>query len=723
MINFRFLSLFVLLILINIPFFDRSHIPRDDTFSVFEIFYFFYNHFYFHHEIAAWNPYNFYGMPTGYGQLMALSPPSYLCFLVGTILKITDTLFLFKLSILLEQCILLFGMYLLCEQIYKYKFIGFLVCLSIITSANWYSHIHFNLRILYLLPLIYYLFLKFFLNRKVQYFWLGSICFLISLFGNPAYFLFLWIFILFFTFLIFIIDDKTILNRFESFNRISVVLVGLVLLLTASLAYIFYDARQFSDLVSMSRQTNGANDINTFLVYGEKNNFSTMVDWIFLQKERVYIGILPVLFYFLAFYKINRIEQKAFLIASIVVTWVSFSGIFSVASYYFPGMAYYRHLGHTYGIIKILVLISAGFGLENYLSWDVKKKTQYLWWFLFLSFFFLDGLGVFKEYFISALETKTLWQTIFDLKNHLDIIPRWMVFIITVVFISSGVYVNNILGKDKRSFLSEGELSKIIIGLLGVVFIFDLFASQRLVSFELDKRSLESQKYADIFNVNKPGFQMLRENFPNGQRQRDITSFIERNGLKYVSAYGFMQWDVCHPEFRVDFMPKGVERFINAQSYANSQETLKILGCQWPKLRIIRSANNFQTIEETQDFVSPINVDSFSNNEVTVRVNVASDSNAWLVYADSFHPGWQVFVNGQKKKLYEIYLAFKGVSLEKGTNIVRMTFRNSPYYWVSHFIAFVGLSSSVVLLWFFLQLIFKRPETDCGTFKDSSCRV
>ena len=83
-------------------------------------------------------------------------------------------------------------------------------------------------------------------------------------------------------------------------------------------------------------------------------------------------------------------------------------------------------------------------------------------------------------------------------------------------------------------------------------------------------------------------------------------------------------------------------------------------------------------------------------NEVIAEIE--DGQGAWLVYADSFHPGWKATINGQAVPIYEANVAFKAVHLKQGKNIVRLVFRDGLTYYASYLLAFLGVLAGLALL-------------------------
>ena len=72
----------------------------------------------------------------------------------------------------------------------------------------------------------------------------------------------------------------------------------------------------------------------------------------------------------------------------------------------------------------------------------------------------------------------------------------------------------------------------------------------------------------------------------------------------------------------------------------------------------------------------------FDVNSLQLKTNFSTKK--FLVYNDSFHSNWRVFINSKREKIYRANMAFKGVWLPEGENIVHFQF--APPFDVSVFI-------------------------------------
>lgn len=94
-------------------------------------------------------------------------------------------------------------------------------------------------------------------------------------------------------------------------------------------------------------------------------------------------------------------------------------------------------------------------------------------------------------------------------------------------------------------------------------------------------------------------------------------------------------------------------------------------------------------------------VQKFNVNEITFKTSFQEPK--FLVYNDSYSKNWEVAVNGQKDILYKANMAFKGVFLPAGHNIVAMTY--SP---VGGTLVYLIIMLSLLLLLLYLIYLFLK---------------
>ena len=75
------------------------------------------------------------------------------------------------------------------------------------------------------------------------------------------------------------------------------------------------------------------------------------------------------------------------------------------------------------------------------------------------------------------------------------------------------------------------------------------------------------------------------------------------------------------------------------------------------------------------DGLGTVTINNYTPDRVLIDCNI--NKNSLLVFSDSFHPGWQVFVNGQEEEILRTNYNFRGVYLEKGN--YSLEFKYSPF--------------------------------------------
>ena len=94
-------------------------------------------------------------------------------------------------------------------------------------------------------------------------------------------------------------------------------------------------------------------------------------------------------------------------------------------------------------------------------------------------------------------------------------------------------------------------------------------------------------------------------------------------------------------------------------------------------------------------------VDNISYNlNGRIHIEVTAEAPGVLVVSESSYPGWQVLVDGQKKKCLWLNLLFQGVEIETGKH--KIDFKYRP----KHFGIFLSISLGSMTLFFFIWLCY-----------------
>jgi len=101
---------------------------------------------------------------------------------------------------------------------------------------------------------------------------------------------------------------------------------------------------------------------------------------------------------------------------------------------------------------------------------------------------------------------------------------------------------------------------------------------------------------------------------------------------------------------------------------------------------------------------SIVDVISYKNNEVSVRTKSKDDS--FLVFSDTYYPGWKAYIDDVETRVYRTNGIIKGVYIPGGEHNV--VFRYTPRYFWLGFI--VSLSTFILVIAGIIVLFFKRKK-------------
>ncbi|MGD2155570.1 MAG: YfhO family protein [Anaerolineales bacterium] len=722
--------------LFNGIYFKRSITTVHDTYANFQNFYIFYNQYFYNHDLAHWYPYGTMGLQADYQQIISLTPASYLTGLVGGILRVRDVLLLFKLALYVDQIMLLLGIYLLSRHIFQNRSTAYLVSLAVVGSSVWYAQVWFNFRIYYLLPLVLYFLVSFFSDHKPKHFWLAGITAVAWGIGNVPYFLPLWGMILLIVVVFLTLKNPKAWRTLISASTANVVGCATLILLAGAYLYFTLHALNHTALRAPGRDpATGEVTLEIFRTYGGTANLLTVfqssltgwpleLPWGSTADNSVYIGLLPFLLFGWALFKEKDRFFRGTASSTLCLIWLSVGGLFTTALYYVPLMRNYRHVGLVYGLVKILIAIAAGFGLDRILVQRDKNPPGQL--LLMITFAFVIESLFAAPGFISGimdLDEQAVWHGIFQ--------ARLLVYLALIVL--------------TLAFKKHLQIA------LTLALLFDLLTFQLLVYYIKNPQVPDPYQYLlDTVQVSEIQYQELRRPRPSipsdAERKQDALDLTEQPGAMaiYWETYDFAQFDPCSTKYRADFWSLWVDRL---ETLRTDQPVTfsNVTGCNLPKLRLVPNATIHESTEEAESIlktmpiseqgsmvvIRPINksvkpaeaeqlvepsgsvaVSKFTLNQVIVNADVTTEGGAWLVYADAYHPGWKATVNGEKAPIEEANLAFKGVWLPEGQNLVIFEFRNGLNYYLSYLIALTGVACTLFGLGlFFSQLLGFHKET------------
>ncbi|MBP9854417.1 MAG: hypothetical protein KBD53_06090 [Candidatus Omnitrophica bacterium] len=88
----------------------------------------------------------------------------------------------------------------------------------------------------------------------------------------------------------------------------------------------------------------------------------------------------------------------------------------------------------------------------------------------------------------------------------------------------------------------------------------------------------------------------------------------------------------------------------------------------------------------------------YTANEIKIRTTF--EKTKFLVYNDAYHSRWNAFINGQKTKIYRTNVAFKGLWVPAGENIILMRYESLFTHIINYGLLAVFYLTFAALIWF-----------------------
>jgi hypothetical protein len=289
-----------------------------------------------------------------------------------------DFLPLFHLSMLVDELFLLVGSWLLLRRWFASPFATFFVCVALTGSALWVDDPAWNFYAYYTLPLILYLMHRFVETGERWRLFAAALLLLMRLVtGNAPYNAMLTLFALVVYWGLWAVLDRraaaaaaaTLARRPRPFDLVWVAwLVASVLLLVGPVVGDMAGVH----IAPSGRRPDGSSDLDWFLGYGGRATALRYLDLVlglsFNIDYTLYCGYQTLAFALLAPFIAPR--RKLLHLGLTGLAIVAFSiGAHAIAAplayHLVPGMSYFRHVALSAPVVRVLVILAAGFGLDR----------------------------------------------------------------------------------------------------------------------------------------------------------------------------------------------------------------------------------------------------------------------------------------------------------------------------------------------------------------------
>jgi hypothetical protein len=773
---FRF-SLFLLValvILINLPFMTRHYMPSHDSKLVLGIFDYMYGNWLFSGELPHWMAYGLHGMDAAAFHIAFVSATSYLTIFAGKLLGTKDSLTLFSVTVCLEQLLFLLGFYLLSRRLFQERLTVFCICLSAVGLVTWQTQLFFNLRLFCLLPLAFYFILRVRHDGAGYCGWLAGI---VAILGPEGftYAYTLWILILtVFALGVFWGHFRSLSAMFQFRASNVVTALWFIILALAFLGTLWHSFDNFA-FSSPGRGGSGQVSLISYLTYGG-NKLDDMLSALLLPSAFMgdaaghsgmtdYIGLICFLCFPMAFiYRRDFSSACPFLITLAIIAALSLGGLLASVIYLFPGMQLFRHVGYLTGIVKVLVLIVAGFGFDTLIC--LLRERRFIPCPTFGKLLLICiALLFYVDLNIGGPNWARVCQAIRNGEGNLfSVIEQATIYTLArAALMFAFAFSAWKLCRPATSPAAKKPgfaLTMLVICIVGdcVLFQSELYhhlqPGEKPYDFPATKLDWPIPRDEPI-STNAPATRPAWTSASGANLFYDITRF-ERTptnivlkyqawtntaGVEYqVSISCVLHWDPTTPKFRADWLPSNVAEMqkilgkLSTQDLAavsgfdgrkfrllgnpyaihvkTDAEAFRLLGSRagWDNQVILTDPSNGNTTNAPPMAMSDSRLDlgEFSANSFALSLSNGLAQPAWLIYADAYSPGWHATVNQKPVPILKAYGAFKAIRVQPGISQVRFYYHDGIHWFcLNVFAAMAGSAVAVALLWL-LWLIAKE---------------
>jgi len=261
-------------------------------------------------------------------------------------------------------------------------------------------------------------------------------------------------------------------------------------------------------------------------------------------------------------------------------------------------MKYYRHISLVYGLSKLLILLCAGFGIDEFFSRNVARRIFSFIAIILLIVFVMDVNHAGLEDVIGGI--RKLYDT-----NRLDDFGtscRLMVNLVAIALVSLMAALLLLSERGGTPYWSDTRLVKFIKGTMLAVLFLDMMSFQITYLRTVPRHYLQ---FLDTVIVNKPEYQMERTSAPlPGLRQtRAITLATKLGGAFFTTIYSFAQFDPCKSKFKTNYVSSEINELVNIR-FAHPDTLAYLLGCNSPKIRLTENAVFFQSREKEREAIA-----------------------------------------------------------------------------------------------------------------------
>ena len=631
-------------------------------------------------------------------------------------------------DIFVEEFILFLGTWLLCRRLYSNVYTVFFVSATIVLTTVNPEFRFFTLDTFYSMPLVVYLIIYAFEERRREPFYAGVALALMSSVNLVVYFSIVQLFVytVFFISLavLYFSDFKNGIQRVRP-SLLDIVAFAVFGAVIFSLIYVTTFGH--NDIVrNGGRLADGSVPLESFLAYGGYTGVGKYAD-IFrgiqstTKNFSVYRGYLTVFFACFALLSPTK-RMLPFAITAFILFLFSLGDPFGVAAltwYIFPGMKYCRHIAYVAPGVTMMLCFIAGFGFDSFFS---TSRTQWKSW---ISLAVVASSIIFILPKLSSKHLEVNYDSIqinFALVSYIFVLLSLVFIIVTKKVSKIMVFLLLFLNFLDVSGYRFNVTRLQTIPLSAEAYAVTEFSSMRFVQqrslgyddcqrYNLLARDTGHIKATIIYDQMNNVFQheLYFEVYPNlisPQPQYDLASKLaDTESVARRNIAGF-QRPVLQFFSNAYFFESNsaLAQAFSLKGYSGNALFLSSLPAG-----LAVAPGELETLESKDDRLSvDYNVKSFGANYLTLEFPHPLERPTWIYYADTWDKKWKAFADNLELPVCKAFIAYKAVYVPKGTTHFSFVFIDHLYDYCTGILRIFSLALLAWIVTFTIRY-FRRP--------------
>lgn len=681
--------------------------------TIFDISQFFFNHI-FRGVLPMWDPYNAWGRPDGsnFRFIGEFNPFLWIIPFFNLVMGIAHA---YVIYILVYYFMGLVAFYLMAQRIFKDKTLALAACLFLLFSCFSISIINDPIVILLFVPAAWFFyFLQSFAESPQKSSLLGTTFCLMVIMTTYLPFYFLTVFFVWFVFylLLFPREVKDFIVKTCAFlwkNKIFTIFCLSAFIVSVIPGWLWYKSANSGEEVLSYRQTDwGSHNmagvmIETINVGGIVGRF-TPPDLLFgLSNAKIGLFFMPGFFYLLILLSLRNNHNKRLLVLFLTGSFlvlIALADVTPIHGFLYRHLFFFSLFRNIYYLLFFAMPFVILYAVEQLrlLLHDISPRAS-------------------KRFVIFMAAAHLSFAAFLFTQGDALVSSYWVVLASFLFFVGYG------LGWVKFPQAAAGIVVVLLIIVQPVEIVRSIAKNSQylLLPLRVEKRV-------------KPPFRFMRpkesEDLPSRRNSYDETSglisgihhkyggarnsfllneHMDHGSLEQYVRYKFILYDRVEPlDYKLENLGRMEEAWLRMANLAFVVRD----GNAEAGLQLSRPSIVPPTAQAIIGNTSQFQVLDFDLNSIRFKTNFSAMK--FLVYNDSFHPDWHLTLNGAPWPLFRANLAFKGLFLPAGENVVEMRYGQAWKRWLNFFL--IGFFWMVFLSLICLSILENAHEQNRTSF-------